>query len=383
MKNIAVLIVGYNRLEPIVRLLNSLKKAKYPDNHSVPLVISLDYSDNLELRNFVSEYDWPYGKKEVVFHEKRLGLKNHILECGDYSQYYDGLILLEDDLIVSPNYYIFSLDALSFYENDISIAGVSLYSNQINQTAMLPFEPEASNFDNYFIQYAQSWGQLWTYSQWKEFKNWLNTNLDRTFTENYIPWNVREWGEKSWLKYHILYCIENNKYFVYPYVSLTTNFSEAGEHNNSSNTAFQVQMDYRSGYKYNFGGLESEHSLKYDAFFERSGCQNSYIENIPLEDICFDIYGKKEDFGSYKYIASTQVLPKKVIRTFGLTLRPHERNVIDNIEGRAIILYENTGANTNKNLKIDKDINYYFKLVGKTNLKALFLRFLKVFLRRP
>lgn len=40
-----------------------------------------------------------------------------------------------------------------------------------------------------------------------------------------LPQNLFTWSEKSWLKFHDRYCIETNRYFVYPYVSLSTNYS--------------------------------------------------------------------------------------------------------------------------------------------------------------
>lgn len=377
LKKIAIVVVGYNRYESIKRLLDSLTDANYPHGLEIPLIISLDCNDNEKLKLFVNNFEWNYGKKKVILHEKRLGLKAHILQCGDYSQDYDGIILLEDDLIVSPNFFNYSLAAIDYFDEDSSIAGISLYSNKINQTAMLPFEPEISKYDNFFVQYAQSWGQLWSAKQWSDFKSWLEDNMDRDFSEDYIPWNVRQWGEKSWLKYHILYCIEKNKFFSYPYVSLTTNFSEIGEHNLKPNTSFQVQLDLRIDYHYKFGDISDDDSVVYDAFFERLYKNNNCLQNIQLNTICFDLYGKKENFSNYDYIASTQKMPKKVINTFGLVLRPHERNIINFIDGKNIFLYENKDGRIEN--KMNRDINYYYRLVGKKNFKKLFLDILRAY----
>ena len=57
-----------------------------------------------------------------------------------------------------------------------------------------------------------------------------------------IPEYLNGWPESSWLKYHTRYCIETDRYFVYPYVSLSTNFSDAGEHADVTVNDHQVEL---------------------------------------------------------------------------------------------------------------------------------------------
>ena len=57
----AIVVVGYNRIRSISRLLNSLNKALY--NSQVPLIISIDKSDCFELYKFVEEFSWSHGNK--------------------------------------------------------------------------------------------------------------------------------------------------------------------------------------------------------------------------------------------------------------------------------------------------------------------------------
>ena len=52
---VAIVVVGYNRIKSIRRLLNSLLVAKYP-NDDVPLVISIDCSGDLELYSYVQAH---------------------------------------------------------------------------------------------------------------------------------------------------------------------------------------------------------------------------------------------------------------------------------------------------------------------------------------
>ena len=52
---VAIVVVGYDRLLSIKRLLSSLEKAVYPSD-DVPLVISIDASGNQELYDYAESY---------------------------------------------------------------------------------------------------------------------------------------------------------------------------------------------------------------------------------------------------------------------------------------------------------------------------------------
>ena len=45
----AIVIIAYNREKPLRRLLSSVKTADYPDKCEVPIIISIDKSDNGEV----------------------------------------------------------------------------------------------------------------------------------------------------------------------------------------------------------------------------------------------------------------------------------------------------------------------------------------------
>ena len=125
-ERIAIVVVGYNRLHSLKRVLSSLLHAKYM-LEEVPLVISIDCSGDKELYCYVEEFNWPYGSKYVNINSERMGLKNHIFQCGDLTHFFKGIILLEDDLFVSPYFYSYAEQALDKYGNHEKVAQISLY----------------------------------------------------------------------------------------------------------------------------------------------------------------------------------------------------------------------------------------------------------------
>ena len=162
---IAIVSVAFNRLLSITRLISSLQKADY-ESDKVDLIISIDKSNTDVVESYADEVCWPYGEKIVVKHEKNLGLRAHIMSQGKHFQNYDALVILEDDIIVSPLFYHYTKQALTKYQNNKDIAGISLYAYYVNYQNNLPFEPIKSEYDTYFMQCAMSWGQVWMKNQW-------------------------------------------------------------------------------------------------------------------------------------------------------------------------------------------------------------------------
>ena len=54
-EKIAIVVVGYNRLYPIQRLLKSLEAANYRES-DIPLVLSIDCGGNDDLNSYVNDY---------------------------------------------------------------------------------------------------------------------------------------------------------------------------------------------------------------------------------------------------------------------------------------------------------------------------------------
>lgn len=129
-KSFAIVIVCYNRIDGIKRLTQSLERVDFDGRYDIDLIFSIDNSGTNIVEEFASTYDWKYGKKIIRTFEQRQGLKKHILSCGDYTNEYDILVVLEDDIFVSDSMYYYAYNAAEYYWNDSNIAGISLYSFQ-------------------------------------------------------------------------------------------------------------------------------------------------------------------------------------------------------------------------------------------------------------
>ncbi|MBR4657477.1 MAG: hypothetical protein IKO68_13175 [Oscillospiraceae bacterium] len=338
---IGIIVVGYNRVGSIERLLKRLAVCDYSGITSVPLIVSLDNCGKSDVYDAASDFHWPRGSYQVILQPERMGCKNHILHCGDYMEQFgwDAAIVLEDDVYPSAAFYRYAQQAVARYQDDDRIAGIALYAMPQNQTVRLPFTPVLSEYDTYFMQLAQSCGQVWMKRQWDAFANWYAENSAPFSKRPGIPANVCRWPESSWLKYHIRYCIEENKYFVYPYESLTTNFSDVGQHTGVASNTLQVRLQQQTRQRYFFPELDNA-PVVYDAWHEN--LRLAEVLGLAPETLNVDIFGGKGNPERKRYWLTTLCKPYHVLRSFALSLFPMDMNVLCGLAGDQIFLYDTT-----------------------------------------
>lgn len=362
--NLAVIAIGYNRTDGLIRLLNSLERANYCGD-KVPLIISIDNSGSDDVEIMAKNFIWSHGEKIIRTFPERQGLRRHVLSCGDYLEKYDAVAVFEDDLLASPAYYTYMRQAVAYYKDSDEIAGISLYSHRTNLNNLLPFTADGGYSDVFFMQFAPSWGQIWMRKQWFAFKEWYEKNEGKPLASGEVPKAVSGWPDTSWLKYHIKYCIAENKFFVYPYCALSTCFDDAGTHCKKSDDRYNVPISSGSSYNYTFCPFSD--GIKYDAFFERIGLEK-YL-SLPENSLCSDVYGYRESYLNKKYILTRNILPYKKVKTFAMSMRPQECNIIYNVEGDEIKLYDSDEEcpleKEKKTSRAHKTVDYYYNIACK------------------
>lgn len=350
-EKIAIVAVGYNRIDSMQRLFMSLSLAQYP-NEDIPLYISIDASGDTALYDYVRNFEWKYGDKYVNIQQERLGLRKHIIRCGNLTKYFKAVIILEDDIFVSEYFYDYVSKVVDYYGNDGRIGGFSLYQNNMKGTLPVYFLNDGS--DAYLKQSPASWGECWTEQQWTGFKNWYENFDDARFTKIDMPEYIKKW-KKAWSKYFMAYLIETNKYFVFPQTSHTTCFGDAGEHSSVRSTYGQANIlcgkkDYRF--------LPFEQMICYDIY----GTNEAIYEWLGIEkkDVRVDFYVSDNLRIDKPYLLTTTEYPYKVVRTYSLEMFPIELNIKYQIPGKGIYLYEVDNSIKGKRVKMPLPLAYYY-----------------------
>jgi hypothetical protein len=342
--------------------LSALEDQGLPEQ--IPLVISLDGGHPDELYQIAQDFRWTYGEKSVRSQSRHFGLREHIISCGDLTKEFNSIILLEDDLFVSPHFYHYARAAAEFYANDPSIAGIALYSHHLNETASQDFCPIHDGSDVFFIQLPCSWGQLWTKPQWANFKEWHLQNVDKyggsycTRYSDLLPANIRSWPESSWKKLMAVYMVACNLFVVYPRISLSTNFADDGAHCNNRGTIYQVPL-LRRPMAFRFVTLDQSGAV-YDAHEELlPRLVIEYCPRLAPYDFDVDLYGTKLPWQLRKPFTLTTKSVASAIMSFGMQLKPHEWNIFEGISDTQISLAKVADLREESNVALFEKHAYY------------------------
>lgn len=165
-----VILFVYNRPWHTEQTLNALKNnmlAKesilyiYSDGPKTDLPEELE---NIQkLRTLLRHKKWC---KEVIIKERELnlGLANSVIEgVSEVIEEYGNVIVLEDDIVTSPDFLKYMNDALSCYEHEMRVYGISGYAFPAARII---------NDETYFLPIMSSWG----YATW--LNRWDKINFD-------------------------------------------------------------------------------------------------------------------------------------------------------------------------------------------------------------
>ncbi|NOY55782.1 MAG: glycosyl transferase family 2 [Actinobacteria bacterium] len=287
----AIVVVAYNRPASLARLFGSLARLRIPNESQVPLVVSVD-DGFAETVRVADEFHWPHGPKQVIARSHRLGLREHVLSCGDLSAEYGAVMVLEDDLYVSPDAYRYADAAVDYYDDSEKVAGISLYSYRIDEYLGLTFHPLEDGYDTFFMQTPSSSGQVWTARQWSRFRRWDAENP--LLAGIHFPRKASTWStERSWKKAFLGYLIDTDRYYVFPRVGLTTNCGDPGTHfhKEAINTAGRLLLGEP---RWRFAAWNTD-ALRYDSWFEpHTETIERWWPGFGGHEVTIDFFGSKD-----------------------------------------------------------------------------------------
>ena len=332
----AVVVNAYNRPQALARLLASLQQAAYPAEVPVPLVVSIDRGGSDEVRRTADRFAWPHGPKEVVVQTQHLGLVQHFFACGDLTERFDAIVYLEDDLTVSPVFYAYAAQALSFYRHDDRVAGLSLFGLWFNGYTQQPFVPLADGSDAFFVQVPYTQGLAFARAQWARFEEWRRSPA-ATAQAALLHEAWSRFDSEDWFPLLARFVITTDRYFVFPRVSHTTGWGDAGTHFEQASRFFQVPLQ-REKRRYDFKALDDA-AAAYDSFFEiQPAWLNRLTDQLRGYNYTVDLYGIKSRANLRAEYVLTSRRCRKPIALFGKTAWPLEMNVVERVPGTEICL---------------------------------------------
>ena len=358
----AVVVLAYDRPRALERLLTSIAGAAYPGER-VPLVISIDPGGSREVGRLAEHFSWSHGRKQVLVADRHLGLVAHVERASDLAREHGAIILLEDDLVVSPSYYSYAASALDFYREDPRIAGVSLYALWFNGYNHFPFLPLLDGADVFFLQIPYTQGYAFSAQQWARFLDWRTHVGDDSRPGPRDPLHpmLLEFGAEEWFPERLKYLVATDRYFVYPRESLTTGFGDVGTHFTRTSRWFQVPLqEFKTSF--GFAPLDASAAV-YDSFFEILPDRlRRLAPNLDLDDCDIDLYGSKPAHVTRHRRVVTSRRSRAPEVQFGRVMWPLEANVAHQVPGREIVLSRTADVRRGRweDVRVHKELHEYF-----------------------
>ena len=256
-RDIRLVVMTMNRAWSLDRLLKSLDHAKYPPGASVDLQVTIDrdFNENVDqpTMKILESLDWRHGIYEVKVWPHKVGLYGQWVESWPAELYsndlYKAVILLEDDLEVSPYYFTWFTGAHKYYGGGEKVAAITgqrpnLVAAINGPASVESVVPEGTKAFGYMLM--ATWSLSPIPQVWRDFRQWVKDK--RTNYPGFVPtvpgivpdqWysHFRSRGEEEnmWEMWFIRFVDERGLHTIYPWVSngreaMVSNWKEVGLH---------------------------------------------------------------------------------------------------------------------------------------------------------
>ncbi|KAL8057621.1 hypothetical protein ABFX02_04G195400 [Erythranthe guttata] len=244
---LSISIITQNRVNSLTRLLKSLSNAYYLGDE-VAITFNMDSKVDEATLKLANSFEWVHGPKILRRRIIQGGLIRAVSESWYPSSDDNFGLLLEDDIEVSPYYYLWIKNALLSYHYDPQVqlpelASISLYTPRLVEVVKERPKWNATEFFKgihpntpYLHQLPCSWGAVFFPKQWREFYVYMNTRFTEDAKQNpvQIPKSRTNGWQASWKKFLIDMMYLRGYVSLYPnfpnQASFSTNHMEPGAH---------------------------------------------------------------------------------------------------------------------------------------------------------
>ena len=344
------------------------------------LYISCDGESSQEVKDYVKSIEWRYGEFEVIEQPVQLGVDKHNLECMKMAKELNHVVVLEDDLVVSPSFQEYLLKAYQLIKIEKSISGVSLYRYPIIEQNHFPFELIPNNEFIYYMQRPSSKGCLYTWKMLEPYFNFMES-FDGDYSSYHLPANVLKWGDEVWEKSFYAFLLNEKSYLAFPRYSLTSDFADVGVHMKKQTLKYVHQSKLYLSKQFGEFKRKDDSDNIYDAFYELdSSVFKKYNQQYVDYELELDIYGNKD----LKKIQSIYLVSERStsesIEGWDRRLKPEINNLLFKQKGRFYNLAKtSTFKSKNSPKKLKENFLYYYPDTRITDLVKM--KWLEIFSR--
>ena len=245
-REVLLIVLTHNREAALSYLLKSMLESEYPNNTEVDLLVRIDRQKDGTIHAGTNEtahgFDWTHGEYEVVHTEKNENILGQWLNCAKRAVHtHKWFLILEDDLVVSPFYFVWLLEARKAFLDHRSVSGISLHRQYLIGKCIDGGDAQYSlqvdrKHPYYLYKQPSAWGLAPNPFHWREFMKFYKlvesgAMKQRPVVEGLISteWylNHEKHGniESMWSAWWVFYCHKHDLFTLYPNLPGTDSFS--------------------------------------------------------------------------------------------------------------------------------------------------------------
>jgi len=175
--SVNIVVLTQSRVNSLVRLLQSLSKARY-GCADIDLVFHIDFQDlapevSFEVSAVAEQFEWPHGRKYVFRKMSQRGLATSWFE-STYTSSHEYVLLLEDDIELSINFYWFLL--LLHQKGALSgenVTGLCLHPKDWAVKVAATCHHPGLSSRLYLSPEPCNWAPIWKQREWRRYLDWV------------------------------------------------------------------------------------------------------------------------------------------------------------------------------------------------------------------
>ena len=233
-------VLTMTRAQSLQRLLQSLQDARY-DGALVNLTIHVDHhANNRACIQVAEDFQFAHGSKQILISDTAHGLRDAWFDAWHPNvEYIERAIILEDDIMLSPLWYVWLSAAWDAYQGRDDLAGISLQRQAfVHKIGAENFEI-VNNHVPFLYASVGSIGFSPHWRQWRNFLAWVKS-VDVSTVDVHVPglttsqWFAHQDRRKMWTQYFIWFCEQKQLMTLFVNIpgarALASHMREAGVH---------------------------------------------------------------------------------------------------------------------------------------------------------
>ena len=164
-----IVIFAYNRADHLAKTLQALEQAGGAEQTEL-FIFADGYKGEKDKNKVLEVHDYLNGYKargrfkeiHVVLAEKNRGLAESVIQgVSQIVQKYGAVIVVEDDLVVTPDFIVYMNEALEHYKNQQQVWAISGWAPELDELSGL-------KEDTFFWYRSSSWGWATWQDRWEK-----------------------------------------------------------------------------------------------------------------------------------------------------------------------------------------------------------------------